>query len=117
MRLLIDLYDNSLIYYPNIFLPLLFLLSILGIILLIGLIVLLNKESKQIAIEIKINLSKIKIKKRERIKIPTAKLTTNIFYLVKFARNFIVKINNILKYFKLQTEKTITKIRKEVLID
>ncbi len=117
MNLLIDLYDNSLIYHPNIFFPVLFLLSILGLILLIAGAIFLNSEFKKIAKEIKVNLKKIKIQKRERIKIYTPKLTINIFYSIKFTWNFIVKIHKILRRFQLSVGKIIMKIKKEVLID
>lgn len=117
MNFLIDLYDNFLIYYPNIFFPLLFLLSILGIILLVKLTVFLSKESKRIVKEIKISLSKMKIKKRKGIKISTSKLAKNIFYVIKLVWNFIAKMSNKLKNIKLKVDKTLMKIKKEVLID
>lgn len=117
MNFLIEIYDNSLIYYPNLFFPILFLLSILGIVLLVRLIIFLSKESKGIARGIKINLSKIKIKKRERVKFSTSKLTDNIFYAVKSTRNFIIKINNTLRNIRQKIEKIMMRIKREVLID
>lgn len=117
MNSLINLYDNSLIYYPNIFFPLFLLFSILGIILLVIVSLLLVREFTKIYKEIRINLSKIKIKKRKGIKISTSKLTIKVFYLIKFAWNFIVKINNMLRHLKLKMEKIIMKIKKDVLVD
>ncbi len=109
MNFLIELYDNSLIYYPNVFFPLLFLSGILGIILMIKGTIFLNRKFTKI-------VKKIKIKSR-RMKISTPKLTISIFYLVKFAWIFIAKVNNVLSYFELRIEKIIAKIKKEILID
>lgn len=117
MNFLIDLYDNFLIYDPNIFFPLLFLLSILGIILLVKLTVFLSKESKGIVKEIKISLRKIKLKKRWRIKIPKSKLRINIFNLIKFVNDFVTEVNNILGHSRFKVEKIIMKIKKEIFID
>lgn len=117
MNFLIEIYDNFLIYYPNIFFPFLFLLSILGTILLFRLIIFLNKESRRIARGIRINLGKVKIKKIERVEITTPKLTINFFHLVKFVWILIIKISNTLGYLKLIIGKIVAKIKKEVLID
>lgn len=117
MNFLIEIYDNFLIYYPNIFFPFLFLLSIVGIFLLFRLIIFLNKKSRRIAREIKINLSKIIVKKRVRIKIVSSKFTISIFYPVKVICNSIAKISNIFEHLKLRIKKIIARIKKEVLID
>lgn len=117
MKFLIDSYDNALIYYPNIFFPLFLLFSILGIILLVRVSLLLVREFTKISKEIKINLSKIKIKKRKGIKISTSKLTKTIFRLGIGVYGFIIKINSVFKDFKYWIEKIIMKIKKEVLID
>jgi hypothetical protein len=99
---LIFLYDNLLIYYPNVFLPLLFLLGILMSILLIKGTVFLVWAFAKITKKVTMNLGKIKSIRQERRK--------SIW-------NFFIKINNAFKCLRFQVEKIIIKIKKEVLID
>lgn len=117
MNFLIDLYDNSLIYHPNIFFPLFLLFSVLGTILLIETSFFLIRESIKVAKEIRVTLSKIKIKKRIRIKISTPKFPKLSFHIGLDVWDFIIKAKNIFKSLNSQTEKIITKIKKEILID
>ncbi len=117
MELLISLYDNFLIYYPNIFFPLFLLFVILGVILLVKGAIFLNREFTKISKEVKINLRKIKITRKARINFSPSKFTKSVFYIVKAISNFYTKVNNSLKRCILQVEKIIVRIKKEIVID
>lgn len=116
MSLLIYLYDNSLIYYPNVFFPLLFLLSILGIILVSIGIIILGKQIRRVIKEIKSNLrQKKRIKKEKKTSFIQAVLFLIIFF-VHMIKVIFIKINTMLEYIEFKVEKIVKKIGKEILI-
>ena len=130
MKELISLYDSALIYYPNVFFPVLFFLGILGIILVcIGIIVLWKKIGRVIE-EIKDDLKQTKIKERNRIsffpmlRVLFERKKTSFFYIVRLsvvflvraARVTFVRVNTTLGYIESQTERIIKKIGKKFLL-
>lgn len=133
MEFLISFYDNSLIYYPNIFFAVLFFISILGIVLVgIGLIV-LGKKIIRVIEEIKSNLKQLRKIKREEGKKTSFVLMIKAFFQRKrvslvyiagaltvfFARMVqvaFIRINKALGHIELQTERIIKKIGKEIFI-
>ena len=134
MQFLISFYDNSLIYYPNVFLAVLFFISILGIILVSIAIIALWKKIRKIIGEIKSNLEqikRIKIKERKGISlVPMARVFfeknkisfAHIIRLltisfVQMVRVFFIRINKALGYIESQIEIVIKKIGKEILIE
>lgn len=117
MNEIINLYDNFLIYYPNIFFPLLFLLNILGLFLLVKGIIFIKKKFIKTTKEIIFYFSRIKIKKKARIELPSANFAKNGIYILNNALSFYIKINKLFRYSISQIEKIIAKIKKEVLID
>lgn len=133
MEFLISFYDNALIYYPNAFFPVLFLISILGIILISIGIIFVWKKIRKIIEEIKSNLKKIKrIKREERNRISFAQIIRVFFerkktslvsilgFLIIFFSRIIkiafIRTNAALEYIESQTEKIIKKIGEEILI-
>ena len=113
MELLISFYDNSLIYYPNIFFPALFLLCVLGVVFLIKRVIYINKEFRKIVKEIKSNLSKVGTNNRSKF----LTRSVNISFYIKFIGNLFIGINKLLKYFLLKIESVLKRIGKEILID
>lgn len=123
MNSLIDLYDNALIYYPNIFLSLLGIFTILGLFFLLRVLFAFKKEFKRVVSEINTDLRRIKIKGIKTKKMPQIKFSlTDIFLiLLKFIFKFIITIvsliNNFLTYIELQTKKIARKIGEEILTE
>ncbi|MDO8659015.1 MAG: hypothetical protein Q7K54_00265 [Candidatus Parcubacteria bacterium] len=133
MDFLISFYDNSLIYYPNIFFAALFFVSILGIILIGILTIFLGKKIKKIIEEIRSNLKQIgKIKKEEGNKTPFTR-TIKVFVqkasifsiyiiraltiiLFRIVRVFFILMNKTIECFELHAEKIAKKIEKEVFV-
>lgn len=122
MKELISLYDNALIYYPNVFFPVLFSLSILGIIFVSIEIIVLGKKIKRITEEIKRNLNNKKKKvfsisitkallKREKI------FLTYFIFFIHIIKVFFIQINTLLVWLELQITKIVKKVGKEVLIE
>ncbi len=122
MEELISLYDNALIYYPNIFFPALFFLSILGIIFISIEIIVLSKKVRRFIEEIKSNLNNKK-KKASSISITKALLKRKKIFLIYFIffihiiKVFLIQINTLLVWLELQIKKIIKKVEKEVLIE
>ena len=131
MEFLISLYDNALIYYPNVFFAVLFFISILVIILVcIGIIVLWKKIGRVIE-EIKNDLKQIKIKERNRISfVPKLRVfferkkissfytvRVSTVFLIRVVRVTFIRVNTILGYIESQAERIIKKIGKEILIE
>lgn len=103
MEFLISFYDNTLIYYPNIFFVGSFFISILGVILVsIGIIVFGKKIRRSFFERKKISFVYI-------IRL----LITPLIYMIGFTIN---RINLALGYIESQTERIIKKIGKEILI-
>lgn len=134
MEFLISLYDNVLIYYPNVFFAVLFFISILGIILVSIGIIFLWKKSKRVIEEIKSSLKQIKrIKSNERRRIPFAQMIRVFFerkkrsfvYIIRvltisFAhmiKVIFIRINTALEYIESQAEKIVKKIGKEIFFE
>lgn len=134
MELLISFYDNSLIYYPNVFFAVLFFISILGIIAISIGIIILWRELKKATGEIKSHLKRIKRMKgnekkkisfthmirvffeRKRISLVYIISVLTIFFVHMIKVTFI-RINTALGYIESQAERIIKKIGKEVLIE
>jgi len=131
---LISLYDNGLIYYPNIFFAVLFLIGILGIILVSIEIIVLGKKIRRVIEEIKSNLKqKKRIEKEEKKKTSFAQMIRVFFqrksillvyitraltvFFAHMVRVVFIRINTTLGYIESQTEKIIKKIGKEILIE
>ena len=95
---LIDLYDNVLIYNPNIFFPVIISVGILILILIINLAFLLGKKITIVPKEINNNLRKIKrikLQKVYRIRLSPTKLMINIIKsIIKFTTQkiFVYKL-------------------------
>lgn len=131
MELLIYFYDNTLIYYPNVFFAVLLFISILGIIAgSIGIII-LWREIRRVIGKIKNDLKQIRRKKEKRISLVQM---TRIFFekkkisfvcLIRFLTiSFVhmiivvfIRINTALGYIESRAEKIIKKIGKEILIE
>lgn len=122
MELLISFYDNALIYYPNVFFPVLFSLSILGIIFVSTGIIVLCKKIRRVAEEIKINLH------NKKKKVPSVSITriflkrkkiffAYIIFFVYIAKVFFTRINTLLARFELQIKKIVKKVGKEILVE
>lgn len=134
MESLISLYDNALIYYPNVFFAVLFFISIIGIILVsIGIIV-LWKKIRRVIEKIKSNLKEIRgIKRNERKKTSFAQIIrvffqrksisfvysvkVSIVFLVHTARGFFIRINRALEHVESHTQRIAKKIGKEIFIE
>lgn len=122
MEELISLYDNALIYYPNVFFPVLFSLSILGIIFVSIEIIVLGKKIRRVTEEIKRNLNNKK-KKVSSISITKALLKRKKIFLIYFMffihiiKVFLIQINTLLVWLELQIKKIVKKVGKEILIE
>lgn len=108
MKLLIDLYDNALIYYPNVFFIILFFLSILGIIFVSVGIIALSKEVKRVAEE---------RKKISFVQIISVFFERNTIFFLRIMIATFIRINRVLGYIESQTKKIFKKIGKEILIE
>lgn len=123
MNLLIDLYDNALIYYPNAFFLIVFIVSILGLIFLIKSIIILNGKIKKVIKEVNYELRQIKIKKIKSRKIriikfsPTKTIFNFLKFVVKIVKIILAFVNIFFKYLEQQILKLVRKIGKEILID
>lgn len=104
MDLLVYLYDNSLIYYPNLFFVALFLLFFLAAILFLSLIPYLKALS---------SIGRIK-KYRYHAKYPKINIKNVAAILGK---NIITNGYKWIEFTELKIEKIIKKIAKEILID
>lgn len=133
MIFLISLYDNALIYYPNIFFAVLFFISVLGIVAISIGTILLGKEIKRVLKKIKSNLrEKEKIGREEKRKASYVQMVRALFqrksilpayiiraltvFFVRMVRVLFIRINTALEYSESQTEKIIEKIEKEIFI-
>lgn len=132
MELLISLYDNSLIYYPNVFFATLFLIGILAILLTIKGTIYLKRELKKIIIGIEKDINKIQVSK---IRINTLRIGKNLSSanvikkflakkliksfrnVLRFIKNIFIWINVGLEYLQLKIEKIFKKIGKEIFIE
>lgn len=109
MNELISLYNNSLIYFPNIFFLLLLLLGIIAVFFLSKVSVLAKKKAALYVKKLKKNVKQIHINKKSRIK---TGLSIN-----RIIKNILIIINLIFLYIEVKTDKIIKKIEKEILID
>ena len=133
MDFLISLYDNSLLYYPNVFFATLFLFGILVLILILKGIIYTIKELKKIVRDIKNDIGNIRI---SQIRIKKIKIDKNLslasffikeFLIKKFIKSFkgalkiikiiVIRINASLQYLQLKIEKIFKKIEKEIFIE
>ncbi len=113
MKELIYLYDNALIYYSNVFFPVLFLLFIVGSMALYHITILVNKKIISYIEKLKTYVEKKKIKKTSRTKIrfPLKNIIKNILFIIMLIFIYVeAKIEK-------KTEKIIKRIEKEILID
>lgn len=127
MEFLISLYDNSLIYFPNVFFAALFLLSILVTVLTIKGIIYLNRELRKIVKKIKRDVGKIRINQIRIKKIKIDKNLSSANFIKKFIKSFksvfkiikiiFIKINATLQYLEMKTEKIFKKMGKEIFIE
>ena len=108
MKLLINLYDDALIYYPNAFFLVLFFLSVLGIIFVSVGIIIISKGVKRVTEE---------RKKISLVQIISAFFERNIIFFLQVIRATFIRINRTLGYIESQTKKIFKKIRKEILIE
>lgn len=106
MNLLINFYDNFLIYNPNVFFSVLFLIVILGLILLGKIIILLYKNF----VEINNRVGKRKFS----LDLPSQKFFKFILLL---AVNLFILIDKALIYIQFYIEKIIKIIKKEIFIE
>lgn len=131
MDQLISLYDNALIYYPNVFFSVLFSLSILGIILVSIRIIVLGRKIIRVAKELKRNLKNRKKKtsfipiiivflRREKaffIQIIIVFLKRKKIFFIHIAKIYLIRVNKLLVRLELQIEKIVKRVGKEILID
>lgn len=127
MDILISLYDNLLIYHPNIFFTTLFLIGILGIILTINGIIYLNRELKKIIREIKNDIGKAGTHRKIKIDKDLSfshleKFVIRVFmktfgYILCVIRKILLGINAGFEYLQLRTERVFKKIEKEIFIE
>lgn len=122
MELLISFYDNALIYYPNVFFPVLFCLSILGIIFVGIEIIVLSKKIRRVTEEIKRNLNnkrkKVSFVSIARVFLKRKKVFFILFTKVYlFTKAYLIRTNTLLVRLELQIRKIVKKIGKEVLIE
>ncbi len=109
MNELINLYNNSLIYFPNIFFLLLLILGTTAIFFL-TIVSILAKEKAVIYInKLKKNIKQIHINKKPRMKKGSS--------IKRIVKNIFIIINLIFLYIELKTDKIIKKIEKKILID
>ncbi len=108
MKLLINLYDDALIYYPNAFFLVLFFLSVLGIIFVSVGIIIISKGVKRVTEE---------RKKISLVQIISVFFERNIIFFLQVIRVTFIRINRTLGYIESQTKKIFKKIRKEILIE
>lgn len=122
MMELISLYDDALIYYPNIFFPALLFLSVLGIIFLVLELIVISRKIRRFTEEIKINLHNKK-KKTFSVSITEIFLKRRkivfvyVIFFIYIIKIFLIRINTLSVQFELQIKKIIKKIGKEILID
>lgn len=116
MKELISLYDNALIYYPNVFFPVLFSLSILGIISVSIKIIVLSRKIRRVVEEIRSNLNNKK-KKASFVPITRVFLKRKKIFFIQITKVFLIRTNMLLVRLELQIEKIAKRIGKEVLID
>lgn len=119
MELLISLYDNALIYYPNISLPLFGLLIVFGLFFLLKIVAALVQSLRKTVSEINrdlkhISIKDIKIKKISEIKLSLVNILLTSFRLII---TIISSIINALLYVALHIRRILKKIRKEILIE
>lgn len=120
---LIDLYDNVLIYYPNIFFPVLFLACILGLFFLIKSLVIFGGKIKKITEKVNNGLRKIKIRrlKPRKIQIIKFSLSKTIVgfskLVIKIKKISLAFVNTSLEYLEQKILKLVKRIGKEILVD
>lgn len=131
MEELISLYDNTLIYYPNVFFVVLFFTGILGTIIVgIGISILRERVRRAIK-KIKSSLKRIKVEEKKKTpfnqmaSIFLQKKRTSAVYIIKTSivffiyiiRTAVIRANTLLISIESQTERVIRKIGKEILIE
>lgn len=122
MKELISLYDNALIYYPNVFFPVLFSLSILGIIFVSIEIIVLSRKIRRVVEEIKSNLNNKK-KKVSFVSITRVFLKRKKIFFIHirkvylFTKAYLIRTNTLLARLELQIKKIVKKIGKEIIIE
>lgn len=109
MNELISLYNNSLIYFPNIFFLLLLILGIIAIFFLSEVSILAKEKAVIYVKKLKQNVKQIHINKKPRIKTGLS--------IKRIIKNILIIISLIFLYIEIKTDKIIKKIEKEILID
>lgn len=116
MELLIALYDNALIYYPNFSFLILFSVIIFGITILIRGIIVIWEDLKRV-IRIKNNLKRVKNKKIKELKIHKIKFfPIKLHFLFTIVKNLFIKILVMLENIELKAKRIVKKIE-EIVID
>jgi len=109
MNELISLYNNSLIYFPNIFFLLLLILGPTAVFFLSKVSILAKKKAAVYIKKLKENVKQIHINKKSRIKTGLS--------IKRIIKNILIIINLIFLYIEVKTDKIIKKIEKEILIN
>lgn len=109
MNELISLYNNSLIYFPNIFFPLLLISTIIAIFFLTKVGILAEEKIAIYVIKLKKIFKQIYINKK-----PTKKTGSSIKRIIK---DILIISKLIFLHIEVKTDKIIKKIGKEILID
>jgi hypothetical protein len=119
MAYIISFYDNSLLYYPNLFFVVLFIIGIIGITLIsIGMVV-FRKKAIIIIEGVRSNLKQTRrIRNNERKKISPAYIieyaTVSFIRIIKV---IFIRVNRVLECVEFQVERIIKRIGKEILLD
>lgn len=109
MNELISLYNNSLIYFPNIFFLLLLILGTTAVFFLKKVSILVKEKAAVYVKKFKESVKQIHINKKPRIKIGLS--------IKRIIKNILIIISLIFLYIELKTDKIIKKIEKEILIN
>lgn len=117
MELLIVLYDNALIYYPNIFLPAIILVGALTLLLVLKFIVIFSKIIIIIFKELISDAGQLrKIKHNVKFS-PTDRIITLLKLLIEHIRKSLSSMNVFAKYLEQKIRELVKRIGKEVLVD
>lgn len=109
MNELISLYNNSLIYFPNIFFLLFLILGTIAVFFLTKASILIKEKAAVYVKKLEKNFKQIHINKKSRIKTGSS--------IKRITKNILIIINLIFLYIEVKTDKIIKKIEKEILID
>lgn len=110
MNELVNLYNNSLIYFPNIFFLLLLIVGTIAVFFLTKVSILAKEKAEMYVKKLKKNIKQIHLnKKTSRVKTGSS--------ISRIIKNILVIINLIFLYIEVKTDKIIKKIEKEILID